>query len=489
MSIYSYRPILTNKYFEGEPLRLGHDTQLLAADTVVEDAYRVYRVQEQGVKYSSEPVVKVDKPWETFIQSPFILFDEEDGLYKMWYSTRHKVPGYEPEWETNLAIGHSDKVVCYAESKDGFNWVKPDLDIYEFGEWKKNNIVYADCDCGNTTSYVYFNPVKENKDEKFLMIWNGRGVHISTSPDGKHWTLKSDVTNVPMDCSFFLMFDTDRKMWQFLCRPSIFAKDEKMGSEKDICPNLNYRRRISIMESKDLVTWTTPRTVYTADENKVFTQADNLTFFTVGEHPMGFVHLFPARTMDECLTQYMVPFAFFGEDIYHMELLPDAKPMVDRGPEGSFDENYINIHGIPLDLKKDNRLYFFYCGDARNTSSQLGIVSFGKDRYVGRVGDRWGGWLLTKEILWEGSKLEINADVFPGGEIKVEILDNEHGMVRGGRIIKGHSIEECDPVLKDGYNTTITWNGDSDLSFLNGRAVFIRFSIKDAKLYTFTIKE
>jgi beta-1,2-mannobiose phosphorylase / 1,2-beta-oligomannan phosphorylase len=59
---------------------------------------------------SDKPVLSADKPWEKVaVMCPHVLFDDEAGLYRMWYSGGEQ---YEPD-----AIGH-------ATSKDGLNWIK-----------------------------------------------------------------------------------------------------------------------------------------------------------------------------------------------------------------------------------------------------------------------------------------------------------------------------------------------------------------------------
>ena len=72
-----------------------------------------YATSEDGKTWkreSDKPVLSADKPWEKVaVMCPHVLFDDEAGLYRMWYSGGEQ---YEPD-----AIGH-------ATSKDGLNWVK-----------------------------------------------------------------------------------------------------------------------------------------------------------------------------------------------------------------------------------------------------------------------------------------------------------------------------------------------------------------------------
>ena len=74
-----------------------------------------YATSEDGKSWkreSDKPVLSADKPWEKVaVMCPHVLFDEQPGLYRMWYSGGEQ---YEPD-----AIG-------YATSKDGQVWVKYD---------------------------------------------------------------------------------------------------------------------------------------------------------------------------------------------------------------------------------------------------------------------------------------------------------------------------------------------------------------------------
>jgi hypothetical protein len=72
-----------------------------------------YATSEDGKTWkreSGKPVISTDQPWEKVaVMCPHVLFDDQAGLFHMWYSGGEQ---YEPN-----AIGH-------ATSKDGFTWVK-----------------------------------------------------------------------------------------------------------------------------------------------------------------------------------------------------------------------------------------------------------------------------------------------------------------------------------------------------------------------------
>lgn len=64
-----------------------------------------------------------------------VMFDAEEGLFKMWYNTSHYTM-WRSEQENRYTYWN-----CYATSKDGIVWEKPELDIVEYEGSKKNNIV------------------------------------------------------------------------------------------------------------------------------------------------------------------------------------------------------------------------------------------------------------------------------------------------------------------------------------------------------------
>ena len=88
--------------------------------------------------------MKHDKPWEgDGSEFPNVVVDtDKDGkrLYRMYYVG----------WNWSRDVLESPKTpdafsyhiqTCYAESRDGINWVRPELGLVEFEGFKKNNIL------------------------------------------------------------------------------------------------------------------------------------------------------------------------------------------------------------------------------------------------------------------------------------------------------------------------------------------------------------
>ena len=96
--------------------------------------------------------------------------------------------------------------------------------------------------------------------------------------------------------------------------------------------------------------------------------------------------------------------------------------------------------------------------------------------------------LVTRSFSFTGSQLHLNMASAPqhGGagpcEVRVEILEPYHDY------ISGYAFEDADPITDGGLDQVVSWNGSSDLSRLEGKAVKLRFYFKNAKLYSFQFR-
>jgi hypothetical protein len=99
-----------------------------------------------------KPLFEEDKPWEKRFDNLYanVMYDEEEKLFKCWYSpfirdvsskgmtiSEREEVAYDPPTNREMAI-------CYATSKDGITWVKPELGLVEYEGSKANNILWRD---------------------------------------------------------------------------------------------------------------------------------------------------------------------------------------------------------------------------------------------------------------------------------------------------------------------------------------------------------
>ena len=90
-----------------------------------------------------------------------------------------------------------------------------------------------------------------------------------------------------------------------------------------------------------------------------------------------------------------------------------------------------------------------------------------------------GGELLTKPIVFDGQRLEINFSTSAAGSVAVEIQDAD------GKPLSNFSLAECHPQFGDELSRSVVWKSGGDVSGLAGKPVRLRFVLKDADLYSF----
>ncbi|HRX79876.1 MAG TPA: hypothetical protein P5307_12485, partial [Pirellulaceae bacterium] len=129
-----------------------------------------------------------DAPWEGSGSGYHTVFKDGD-LYRMYSRGLHL-----EVTEGKLNSGSHPPFYCYAESKDGVHWRKPELGIVEFRGSTKNNIILEGRGTHNFTPFKDMNPnCKLEAQYKALGgLMNEGGLFAFQSPDGIHWSLMSD---------------------------------------------------------------------------------------------------------------------------------------------------------------------------------------------------------------------------------------------------------------------------------------------------------
>ena len=116
-----------------EPIDIGTRLELLVDNHLIESMEDV----EQKLHPPSPREVAIvhDEPWEGNSSGYHTVFRDGD-LYRMYYR------GHQYRVEEDY-FGHARReVICYAESKDGIHWEKPELGLVEFEGSKANNIIW-----------------------------------------------------------------------------------------------------------------------------------------------------------------------------------------------------------------------------------------------------------------------------------------------------------------------------------------------------------
>ncbi|MBX3179564.1 MAG: hypothetical protein KF886_19580 [Candidatus Hydrogenedentes bacterium] len=501
-------------YFSGAPLRIGNKPQFLVDDFLVEDRYALDRVVGPVEKYAGNPLrIGETMPWEeaslnfSGANLRHVVYDPEEAVFKGWYVT------YRIEPDRNGSGTNYNYDTLYAESRDGITWEKPALDLFPFDGRPTNTVLHADRETA-LLEEVILDPAAADPSRRYTALVKtvppGESIRCIVrmhSPDGKRWTLDEDpvLFRGASDGSYSLVRDGARDRWLLFRRPPARALENR---DDPFYGHRNNKRRFSVSSSEDGHTWTYPRAIPILDEvddarlEQVGNRMDIDWATAFARHGMffGFLSLMDNLKIAAPVHNQLM----WSRDGFRWERLPARPAFIPNGPRGDWDAQSIHAGSI---IPHGDRFHLYYSGSNTTQSfhgregetniprfTGTGLAFIGRDRFAGLAAGPEGGYLLTRQILLEGDRLHVNirpheGNPPPGQESRIiaEILRpaEEH---YGASPYPGFGFHDCDvEPLGDFYEHAITWNGSGDLSTLQGKPVYIRFNIKNATLYTFTI--
>ena len=89
-----------------------------------------------------------------------------------------------------------------------------------------------------------------------------------------------------------------------------------------------------------------------------------------------------------------------------------------------------------------------------------------------------GGELITRPLIFDGTRLELNYSTSAAGAVRVELQE------ASGASINGFTLRDSRELIGDEIERIHEW----DLSAHRGKPVRLRFQLKDADLYAFRFR-
>jgi len=472
-------------YFSGAPLRVGLGTQLLAHSALIEDRRGVTRRVTPPERYGA-PILRAEHPWENrAVFRPTVYADANSGRLRMWYGTLPPVLEYMSRKLDNIYS------LLYAESDDGLNWDKPRLDLVADTVHGQTNVIYRGGNNNCSAYEIIIDPQEADPTRRYKMIHKGgrdpAGIsaeELAFSPDGLSWRPYAGNPVMPHrhDCDLNLLFDTTRSMWTAYVRPYAFGSGIWPGQQP-----VHHRRRVAIAESADLIEWSNVRTVLAPMEGDP-NEFDNISVFPHGNTLVGIVGVFEENELHEQRQHSEIALSVDGR---RWERIPGAAAYVlPTGSGNDFDRDSLGLSTAALVDDQAGELLLFYNGSrweaGRFTGdTAIGLLRAKRDRFVEQYAAE-EGWLLTRELVLEGNSLAVNCRVNQAhganGRLAVELAEYP------GQAIPGFTLEDCDPITGDHAEHTVTWGGRADLASLRGRPLYLRFQLRDAGLWSFSLR-
>lgn len=454
-----------------KPLEIGSRRELFIdgflIDRLTGASLALERPHDEGI------VLRFDKPWE--------------GPFCAYATVLHDGPLYRLSYRGMRAAGKDGsnvEVTCYAESKDGITWTKPNLGLFEIDGTKDNNVVLA----GMAPFSHNFCPMIDTrkdvpKAERYkALAGTGRGgLSAFVSEDGLRWRKLRDTA--------------------VLTKGAFDSQNVPFWSEAEQCYLCYFRvfvngiRRISRSTSKDFVTWSEPVLMQYGDRpvEHLYTNQTH-PYFRAPHLYVGVAARFmPGR---QVLTPEQAK--AINVDPGYFKDCSDGVLITTRGGDRydrTFMEGFL-APGIGLEnwVSRTNypALNVVPTGPAQMSlyanqnygqpTSHLRRYSLRLDGFACVSAPYAGGELLTKPLVFRGKELSLNFATSAAGGIRVEIQDS------AGKPFSGFALGDAVEMIGNEIDRAVRWKSGSDVSSLAGKPVRLRFVMRDARLYALQLR-
>ena len=486
---------------EADTVDIGSRLELFVDDVVIDRMEGVDRRLHHPTP--REVVLVHDQPWEGSGSGYHTVFRDGD-LYRMYYRG----------WQLAVADGtlRADShppVSCYAESRDGIHWEKPELGIVECSGTKKNNIVWSGVGTLNFAPFLDANPgsAPDARYRALAGVKSDGGLFLLQSADGLHWSLTRErpvITAGAFDSQNLAFWDPVIGKYRAYWRTFTAGVTEK-GDWRPA-----GFRAIRTATSNDLLDWGEPADLTYVDSPDEHLYTSQVAPYVRAPHilvglPTRYIERGwsdsmkrlpdpePRRMRAAAVERYGTALTegllMTSRDGVRFARWNDAflRPGIERPGTWQYGQHFIACHlvrtasslkGAPEELSL-YALEDYWTG----SSNALRRYVMRLDGFVSVHAAMGGGELLTKPLTFAGKQLGINLSTSAAGGIRIEIQD------RDGAAIPGFALSDCPEIFGDDIERVVRWNGGPGLDALNGRPVRLRFVMRDADLYSFRFQD
>ncbi len=427
---------------------------------------------------TGEIVLKSEHPWESATLNWFSVLQDPGRIdpeanYRMWYEA-YDVDG----WPTG-----DDTSFCYAESRDGVNWTKPELGLFSYRSNTQNNIL--------------FRQIGSAADGDLSRV-HGTGIFIdSTAPVAARFKavsqgIFSDIGKPPHRVAG--MYSADGLTWTRYSQPicNVFADSQYSGFlDESIAKYVVYGRvegQIGRSASTDFSHFEPLESVLNINQNDP--ENSSLYNSAVIKYPFAehIYFMFPSlyqRNPDTLDVRLAV-----SRDGIHWNRPDQTTSWIPLGQSGEFDSGSLYMgQGI---IRDGDEISMYYSGAPlrhnevtleqlaeRRNARTFSRVVMQLDRFIAAVAGTEGGAFSTPPLLFEGSELRLNVNVRQGGSVRVGLLDEN------GQSVPGRTIKDCIPLLNDSLAAQVRWKDSDDVSFWEKKPIRLQVEMTAAELYGF----
>ena len=511
----------------------GNQFPFLLGEDFVEKHNIAWRV-EIAREDASNPILEPKYPWESscVFGHGTVLLDPIDGIWKAWYIAL-------PEPQPFVAPG-AGRRLCYAESADGLNWTRPELDISPYPGYPKTNIlisIESGGPCQHASVIIHPDAPEDQRYEMFMMRLPGwecpydivegfpvpeghsshRGAGFTVgmfryvSSDGKRWRPWEQIHIETADSGWVSQVpDGSYVMYHKIGIPALPGGMVPYDVAAGVC-RIMVRRT-----SKDGGEWSLPEIVLSPDwQDSQDTQFMELTRLPEKGGYVGLVSVYHVLNQT-------VDLQFAGSRDGKTWWRPDRRACLPLRPLGDIGGGQVwPMH--PL-VEHDGRIYVYYSGSEGAHADYMSTepvenmkaagfknwphfhepLTLGNDVYSPLRGIHWNysslcraswekgrlwaavtasggnlpGDLLTREVEAQDKEIVINLVTIKDGSLEAELLAD-------GKVLPGFARGDCLPLSGNLHMASLKWKGG--IRCPAGR-VQIRFFLRRVCFYGFELR-
>jgi hypothetical protein len=410
----------------------------------------------------------MDMPREGALAGGGSVFEEE-GFYRLYYQCRP------------LGAGSDSWAVACAESDNGREWVKPNLGIVEFGGSLNNNLVFDASVAGRSLWGVsVFRDYIAETSRRFKMVYraayrDGSAMYVAVSADGLRWDPCEGpaLMGIANGDTTFAGFDPDRGKY--------FAYLDVMTEG---------RRTLTLTESHTFENWPPPVTVTGPDldgDADGYGATTGYARWPGADAYLMFQNYRPGGTGPE-VTRMLTSRdglswrAQLGDPLNVTDASGAATGYLCAAGLVSLKSGEVSLLTTPGRWEPHDSASPAATGPSQSNGAYYALT-WRQDGFMSLEAETTGE-CLTKPFIFDGESLRINASTEAGGALRFELLDASGHEGAKARAVQGRGFADCDPVVGDHLDRTVTWGGQSDVSAWSGRPVQLGISMRKARLYS-----
>lgn len=481
----------------GSVERIDDRVCLFLDDRFVAEQAGLRRTWHQGQPLP-DPAIVAD-PWDNWPHLfGSVLYDPQDAMYKMWYSS--------------IREG-----IFYAQSRDARTWIKPKLGLLDFNGSRENNHVMTRMSLPN----VLLDPNEKDPAARFkLFAWDhsyydrepkeerADGHKLFRSHDGIHWEpvgpgVPGSLLAESDRCTNFICPDTnqvisDSPAGRYLASFRTYPKRWTDGGLE-----AGRRRSVGISTAAQITgPWQPIVTSLVPDEHDdkavalafgdkwpgaKWAELYVMPLFPYGKHYIGLLSLLhvvcdgAGKCVDNAIGAGDLQFAFSHDGVSWCRPA-ERRPLIARS--GATDLHPVYAACSPP-LEMGNEIWVFYAEAnsshpaTEDPRSQIRAAAWRRDGFVSLDAAEKPGSLTTCPLKLAGSRLVVNAQTAAGGVFRVALLDET------GQAIPGFGLADCDDLLGDHIAREVSWRQQSDISALIARPLRLKVELAQGSFYSF----